>query len=663
MGMKIIGEPLFALDDEGNLKSRIGTMFFRTPGLVTRRGVHAMQRVMWIEELNAERAAAGRPPLTLSEEDEEMASSVDLIFTPDQVLIRPDPERMDLAFRADEELQKMVSKRKIRFLNTHAAKVRNALRDRGENWRMARQPITQEDMVNLIEASRVRVGCENIYYYNRATGTRYVTCAGYELVRGLPPDRYRAQVKELVELLKRRNRMGRPEADVFPCSTDVLIRNALRSIDVDALDDATLRAKVERVTLEWRLALPPELRDETTANFDWRNAMCHLLTTVPNETVAEEQELIQGISPEFYRQIEWLPGARISRGQVIFDPLWDEAQRTGDEELADICDSRVRNILFNLARHYGDVEFVNIGRIARSLARRPIAGARRGDVYLLQYRETGDAAVRLMVLRFQKWGVAEHLDEGKDLLRSILEADDYSDYIMDRRLMCRQLGMRLPVRVAFGQLTEPYHGENKYKGTNVHAYYYVRSYVTGTASDKVPPARFRNPAYALAFARLMGEAAALDLVVGRRATETNEVVFDTNYEVVKEGPDGLPSGLVVIDHAGSFVDYLDPFEKSISAYANVVIRRKSFVLDYAGFAAEYVEAFRRRLVEVREDYRQHRVAFDELLMHRPFDAAGSGAYRWAKALERLDACDPDALAESLRKAVGLSVGGVEGFHG
>ena len=32
--------------------------------------------------------------------------------------------------------------------------------------------------------------------------------------------------------------------------------------------------------------------------------MCQTLTRGPNETAAVEQELVAGISPEFYRQIE-----------------------------------------------------------------------------------------------------------------------------------------------------------------------------------------------------------------------------------------------------------------------------------------------------------------------------------------------------------------------
>ena len=128
--MKILGDPLFAKNPDGTLKSRIGTLFFRTPGLVTCRGVHAMQRIAWTNEQNRLRAEAGEPALTESEAMAEWADSADLLFTDDYVFIRPDPTRMDLAIKADEVLQTLVSKRRIRFLNTSSAKVRDALRAR-----------------------------------------------------------------------------------------------------------------------------------------------------------------------------------------------------------------------------------------------------------------------------------------------------------------------------------------------------------------------------------------------------------------------------------------------------------------------------------------------------------------------------------------------------
>ena len=648
--MKIIGERIFAKDADGNLLSRIGTIFFRTPGMVTKKAVHAMQRLLWIEELNAARSAEGRPVLSAAEEEAEMAESVDLIFTADQVLIRPNPDRMDLAFRADEELQKLVSKRAIRFLNTSSAKVRAALRERGENWRMARQPISQEDMSELISASKVPAGERPIYYYNRTSGTRFVTAGSYNEIEGLQAADFRRQVVEVVTGLNKRNRAGYPEVDLFPTTTPIEIKRALKELKPETLDDAALKAAWEKVALEWRMSLPAELREERVENFEWRNAMCRTITRGPNETAAEEQELVAGISPEFYRQIEWLPGARIDDGEVIFDVLYDEAARTQDPELLALCDSRVKSFLFNTTRLFGRVAYINIGRIVHSLARSPVEGSRRGNVYIMQYREEGAAEPKVVMIRLQKWGIAEHLDEGKPLLQSILESDAYSDYILDRRLMCRQLGMNLPRRLGYGNFTEKYHGANEYNGVAVRTSYFVRNYVQGMASDKVPPSKFRNPAFAQAFAFLMGQAAAVDLIVGRRNTLTGEVQFDTHYEIVRTDAEGIPKEIAVTDHAGSFVDYRSDYLDTVAEYARVATRRRAFVADYAGFAAAFVEGFRRRLVETQQAYRARRRAFDELFSDRPYDTNGSGAYRWAKALQRLDACDPERVVAVLRTA-------------
>ncbi len=653
--MKILGEKIFAKDADGNLASRVGTLFLKTKGLVTKRGVHAMQRVMWLDEINAERAAAGQPAMTPEEEDEELSQSVDLVFTPNYVLIRPDPSRMDLAIMADDELQKIVSKRSIRFLNTHSAKVRNALRARGENWRMAREPISQDDMARQIEGSKVAIdGYDRIYYYNHATGTRYLTadgCAGFEK---LPPDILRQQIRQAQSLMTSHNRFGMLEVDLFPVCTPIEIKQEFRAIDVDSLDDDALKEAIKKVYLDWRMAMPVGLREESVENFEWRNEMSRTLSAGPNETSVDE--LIQGISPEFYRQIEWMPGARIEHGQVIFDSLWDEYIRTHDPELALVCEDRVRNIIFNFARLFSDIEYINIGRIARSLARDPIESSRRGKVYFIQLKTFEKAEPLLMMIRFMKWGIAEHLDEGKDLLQSIIEANEYTDYIFDRRLMCQQLGMNLPKRVGYGQCTEVYRSRNQYNGTTVRAFYTVRNYVSGTASDKIPPARYRNPAFALKFAQLMGEAAAIDLIVGRRSSETKENLFDKFYEVLQFGPDGLPVSLQVTSHAGSFVNYLHTLEESVAPYANVVRRRKNFVVDYASFVDAYCGAFERKILHVQQDYREHRKAYDELFMHRPFDVAGSGAYRWAKTLERLDQCDASAVAERLRHCISIEDG-------
>ncbi len=644
--MKLIGEKIFARDANGNLISRIGTLFFRTPGLVTKKGIHAMQRVAWLEEL------AKDHELTPSEEDAEMAESADLIFTDDQVLIRPNPDRMDLAFKADEVLQTMVSKRQIRFLNTSSAKVRNALRARGENWRMARQPISQDDMSAMIEKAKVAIGELPIYRYNPTTGTRLLTAGTFVDVEKLDAAAFRRQVAEVVSGLNKRNRSGHPEIDLFPATLPIEVRRAFRDLKPETLDDAALRATCEQIATDWRMALPAELRDESVANFAWRNAMCHALTAGPNETAAEEQDLVSGISPEFYRQIEWLPGVRIDDGEVIFDPIYDEAARTQDPELLALCDNRVKSYLFNTTRLFGNLKFINIGRIAASLSRHHIENEHRGHLYIMQYQDDEAAEPKVMMIRLQKWGVAEHLDEGKSLLQSILEADEYSDYVLDRRLMCQQLGMNLPQRIGYGHFSEKYRGNNQYNGVSLRSAYFVRHYVHGTASDKVPLAKYRNPVWSQKFAFLMGEAAATDLIVGRRSSTTKEFLFDNNYEIVVMGEDGLPAEVKVTDHSGSFVDYESPFDARVADYAAFAKRREKYLKEYPQFVDAYVEGFRRRLAGTQDAYRARRRAFDNLFADRPYDTNGSGAYRWACALRRLDACEPEALAAKLRAAIG-----------
>ena len=83
----------------------------------------------------------------------------------------------------------------------------------------------------------------------------------------------------------------------------------------------------------------------------------------------------------------------------------------------------------------------------------------------------------------------------------------------------------------------------------------------------------------------------------------------------------------------------------------MVRRREKFVGDYPAFAKAYVQAFERRLAAVQAAYRTRRRGFDELFLHRPYDQAGSGAFRWTSVLKRLDGCDPAAVAAALKKAI------------
>src|SRR5262245_41271295 len=136
MQLEIIGPHPFARNSQGQQITRIGTIFPAFAVLYTQGpGVHAWQRLKFIEHVNGRRCAQNQPPLTPEEEESIAANSVDLVFESDHILIRPDPERMELACAADELLQELVSKRKVKFLSVSDTRVREAIKRRGECWR------------------------------------------------------------------------------------------------------------------------------------------------------------------------------------------------------------------------------------------------------------------------------------------------------------------------------------------------------------------------------------------------------------------------------------------------------------------------------------------------------------------------------------------------
>ena len=95
--LEILGSHPFEVDGQGQLKTRIGTIFPEHGVLYTLPpAVHAWQRLGFIELLNLRRREPNLPPLSAEEEERIATTSVDLVFEPGVVLIRPDPARMDL---------------------------------------------------------------------------------------------------------------------------------------------------------------------------------------------------------------------------------------------------------------------------------------------------------------------------------------------------------------------------------------------------------------------------------------------------------------------------------------------------------------------------------------------------------------------------------------
>jgi len=215
--------------------------------------------------------------------------------------------------------------------------------------------------------------------------------------------------------------------------------------------------------------------------------------------------------------------------------------------------------------------------------------------------------------------------------------------------------MNLPPRLATGRIAETYNGHNEaYRGARFWSVYFERAYVSGCATDKIMPDRYADPAFNRRLARLLGEAAAVNCIVGRANVEL-QVMFDDGDEVIRMDADGLPEHLIISDHTGSFSQYDIRLERDAAAYAGPVNRRARHMPNADAFAALYLEAFQQRFEQVQQEYRRRRTAFDALFKHRPLDRKGSIAYRWQCVLARLDTTDAAALCAAIRSHMEVPV--------
>lgn len=652
MSLRIIGPTPLQTDSTGNLKSRIGTLFTEHNTLYTASPwVHAMQRAAFLDILNEERAAAGKLPMSFDEEQQVVFSSVDVIFETGHILIRPDPERMELSLTGDEMLQAVVSKQNIKFLSVSDTRVREAIQRRGENWRLSGIPTTLALKEEMIFRSRVAIRGQPLYYYSRFTGTRWLTLETFEQLGNMPTDALAAHLEEIAAHTTLTNRLGRPELSFFAVDVGRLDTRQFASVPWLKLTAEEVRPEYKRLVLAFRATVHESFRKDLCSNKAWCDRMLHTLFLDGNEWQAEASS--NALSPEFFAQVRWVPGGRIEEGEFILDSVFEESAKS-TPSVGPLCDERAKGIIYNFLREYGDLEFINVGLVSEPLNnKRPQTRGLRG-VYIAEFRSRSQPVVLRRLLRLQKWDVTQHLDRGKDMLQAIKESEEYTDYWLDRRLGCRQLGMSVNRRVSMHRLTEKYKGSNQvYAGQTIRTTYFERDFLNGTASDKIKPEKYDVPGYPERLAELLGRAAASSVIVGRALDDGLRPVFDDGDELIVEGLDGLPENIFVADHSGSFGEYRKPLLSYAQYYAGPVNCRSRFVPDLGRFAEIYLQALGTQLIHIQEDYRKRRPAFDNLFRHCNYDPGGSFAYRWDCVLRRLDATDMQEFVREARSHMRL----------
>jgi hypothetical protein len=488
-----------------------------------------------------------------------------------------------------------------------------------------------------------------------------LTCGELSRLEHLDDESLARQMREIAVYSSRQNRIGYPEVDFFAADPARFGPASFQALDIARLSVAELRETYRHLRALFREAVGPDFQQDDPDTEVWRSRMLSTLLSRRDQTITED--VLRDLSPEFFMQVEWLPGGRFEEGEFIPDPLFDEAEDDpADEQFQRLYDPIVRGFIFNFIREYGALDYINIGRIVESLSKeRPLVRGRRG-VYLAELQPRGALQPLVRFIRFQKWGIRERLDEGKPLLPAILESEEYTDYVLDRRLGVLQLGMNVPAGMSLQRTRERYVGPNRdVSGRLIPALYFERDYLHGLATDKLPRSKYVKPGYADRLAWLLGRAAAANMIAGRALERTKQALFDDGDEVVMENPaTGLPDRLVVADPSGAFSDYQRSLLEAAPAYARPVNARADCTPDPREFAETYLEAFKAGFLHVQGDYRRHRRAFDTLFKHCLYDPAGSFAYRWECVLRRLDQTDVDVLIRGIRRHIAVLDGSTGG---
>ncbi len=643
MKVQFIGEPISVpgkKDSDGKPSSnRIGiaTVFPKSGIIVTLPGVHTTQRMAYTDRIDQERRNQGLDPLDSDQRMEIWLGAVDLLMDDEHVFIRPDPDRMDLSFEADQLLQTIVPRQCIRFLFANNDKVRSAINLRGEAWRIQPLPRSMDDMCQMINRSRVAVQGKPIYYYCGVRGTRILTYQQFVQLGEMRVEELRQHLQEIATLGNRRNAMGWEELQLFMAGHGLQVADLLPE-SLAEYGGVQLREMHRRACERFAECVPVAFKQDDVKLAEWRNRMYCTLIAQGDDTLSDEDLL--GLSNEYFMQIRWLPGARIEGKELIFDTVTN----TGE-----LSNSIVHELICNVIREHDKIKFINIGQVERSVSNRVDQKDNgRREVYIMHFRTRDSTRDELQIIRFHKWGVRERLEEGKDLTQAMLESEEYTDFILDRRLACRQLGMNLVSSLITRKIQEIYYGKQGHlNGMRIWTPYVQRDYISGVATDKVPPAKLRDSEFVRSLAQMLGQAAASNLIVGR-ATPDHKVVFDDGDEILLSNPAGQVTDMVIADPTGAFMNFEHPLTKDAPAYAAPINRRKDRLGNREVFTEIYLQAFVARFDQIQNAYRRHRAAFDSLFSHRRRDPGGNLAHRWTMILKRLDSADPDKLCKIIR---------------
>ena len=361
----------------------------------------------------------------------------------DTILIRPDPDNMALSVPGRRAVAG-VGAQAPGASSCWCATSRSAPpSSSGANaGGSARLPKTPDEMKQMIAASQIAIRGSELYYYSKATGTRLLTCEAFCATRRPGRGGPAAAPGGNPRVLRRRQppRAARRSPSSWPATAS---RRPI-SPPTTSPPSTPRRSGPSTRRCGRSSATPsrPSSATTTSANLEWRNAMYAALIGEDEKAISEESLL--GLSSEFFMQIEWLPGGRIEEGELIFDSVFDLAEETERPRTAAAVRREVPRVHLQLrprVRRPGVRQHRPGGRLAVAPGRNRRAAATstspRSSSTASRTRSSRSSACR-------SGASASTSTTARRLLDAIIQSEEYTEYILDRRLGCRQLGMNLP---------------------------------------------------------------------------------------------------------------------------------------------------------------------------------------------------------------------------
>ncbi len=649
----IIEDNPLLTDESGELKYKVATFFSDGLNEVVLSGptIHPVLKIYYLARVESVRAETGLPDLTDIENDWIISQSVDLVIEHNMVYIRSSAKRMEQAYRADAYLQSLgIPRSSVRFINVYKDEVRDAIKRRGEIWRLQETPKSSEEIIDFINSSRIQLGTKTVYYYSRTTGTKYLTCTEFMNIGKLPDAEIRACLEEIKDLSARRIEDGSPAVVFF--KTQNFGNSNFEPFDFASVD-SHMMSHYNLLKKNFVFSTEQYFREDNCYDPVWQAEMFRSLIGYSRDEDCRLrlEEDVVGLSDEFHSRVTWLPGCSIKGGEQLFDPAFDTDKTEKDDVILGLLDRNVRGIIMNFIKADPYIDYINVARIENSLSKRTsrkIIMPGRRCVYIAVYHRAADPVETVKVIRFQKRDVYYFLDNGLGLAEAIAASEANRAFVRKRHEACLRLGLNLS-RVEIRCITESYDGVNlKFRGQNITSCYYERDYEFGYATDKIPVDWYRIEENSTGFAKLLGQTAAASIITGR--LYDGEVIFDDGDEIVVVDSGGAPLDIVITEGTASFNDMDVPLSEFAVDYAQSLIKRSGLVPDFELFRDSFIGAFIRSFMEIQSAFRNNRMEYEKLFED---DKPGDSFYeKWQLALRRLDNADSEELAALIIRECG-----------